>query len=259
MSHQSAGSQYNITKQALFKATPPTKAAEPRGTQWLIHGTANLCVVCHKSCSAKNNPLQLPSQSTWDSLSEKVKQWQEFDSPYSELHNIIKVGETPQKVHKLCKLDVSVTKLTRAKQAKDKQAASSAAMNEDTQSAAQVSHSPLKRKRCRPTGKSNLMCIFCLKPLLGKVRRSRSGSRIPVRYHRIETQDSWGTFVKAVEYVEDRTKKAVWKPLLHSAKAKVVWLQHLTFVITRTVGKNIADRCGARPRSVDMISLTGNA
>jgi len=220
--------------------------------------SVEICVVCKSKNSTQHNPLQLPSPKTWNLLAGKAQEWKGLDSNYSSLHANIRLEGTPLPIHKICKLNITGNRLKKAKEANRKSIiAQNAALHQT------VKGSP-SRKRCRSdrsSGHKVLTCVFCKKPLSGRYFRSSSSrAKVAIKHHRIETEDSWNTFVKSVQYVEDRIKKNRLQALVAFCQnaGGITTVAALDIRYHRIVGKHTVGLCGMKQKDKKQIRHTKN-
>ncbi|XP_063222022.1 uncharacterized protein LOC134530774 isoform X1 [Bacillus rossius redtenbacheri] len=186
-------------RHALLNASPP----EPIGKKTKTRAEDD-CVICKQSTTSKRNPLQNPNQDTWNKIAEKALEWKDLGTSFDDIHEKIQVNALPRKIHKVCRLEVVGHKLLRAQDTYYRKSMP----EENVGEAAGTSAEHTKEQRIRSSRiVSKSVCVFCTETLEGKTVRNNVGGRTPVKVHRLETQDAWKTFSKAVEYVDDKQTK----------------------------------------------------
>lgn len=183
----------------MLVASPPETTGKKSKTR-----TEDECVICEESKWSKKNPLLKPNQDTWNTIAEKAQEWKGLGTNYDDLYEKIQVDAAPQKIHKLCKLEIVEQKLKRA-QDSHRKSVIEANVGEADENPTNQTNEP--RTRSSRIGSTHSTCIICTEALEGKTVRSKLGGRTPVKYHRLEMEDAWKTFSKAVEYVEDEQTK----------------------------------------------------
>ena len=84
------------TKRPLLVAKPPDSTVKKTKVVTDDHDS---CVVCGESTTSKSNPLQQPSQETWDSVAHKAEEWRGLGTQFHNLYERLQVGENPKKLH----------------------------------------------------------------------------------------------------------------------------------------------------------------
>lgn len=154
MCESAPGPSKQTKRPAIFVAEPPRSSKYAR-TEHDKPG-----VICGKAATSKKNPLQQPSQESWNILAKKSEEWRELNTDFSNLYERIQLDKTPRKVHKICKLDVTGIKLKRAQELHSKYPADT---SKDTQTSEDVSPSSNLRIRRITCKVSKFSCVICEK------------------------------------------------------------------------------------------------
>ena len=79
---------------------------------------------------------------------------------FCDLHTLMKVGEPPKKVNKICKLNISGVKLTRAKESQKAFDEESAQVPCTSTSITQEQQQSPRKRSCRMAGQCFFMCVL---------------------------------------------------------------------------------------------------